>query len=173
MTRKKTKMPPCGRSLPDQPRSLSDAKAVYAAMKHKLESHVAAKKLKRSEARSKILNVIIGERLHFTAQDLVDRLRADHPEVGRSTLYRNLPIFIESGLIQEGPTDPKGEILYELSGGAHHDHIVCLDCRSIFEFHDASIEEKQTRLSKKRGFTAQDHRHVIYASCDLLKRPSR
>ncbi len=116
-----------------------------------------------------MLEVIVRESSHFRAQDLVDRLQKTFPDqVGRATVYRNLPIFVDSGLLQEGPSGPDGEILYELSDEDHHDHVVCTDCGGIFEFHDDAIERKQLQVAKELGFTLRDHRHVVYASCDRL-----
>src|SRR5690606_23766331 len=96
------------------------------------------------------------------------RLAARHPEVGKATLYRNLPILVESGVLCEGPTDPDGQTLYELAGEEHHDHIFCLDCRKIFEFHDEAIERRQDAVAESMKFHTKGHRHVVFASCDYL-----
>ena len=136
----------------------------------RLEAFVESKGLKRSDTRKKILETIVMEAKHFRAQDLLEWLQKHFPEVGKATLYRNLPILVESGIIQEGPTDPEGQTLYELSELSHHDHIVCLDCKHIFEFHDEVIEERQEAASSKQGFSVRSHRHVIYAACDYLAR---
>ncbi len=156
---------PCGRPLGH------DAKQGVQLLNRllkKLAAFVEKKGLNRSQAREKILETIVKEARHFRAQDLLERLQKRYPEVGKATLYRNLPVLVESGLIQEGPMGPHGNALYELSEDRHHDHIVCMDCEQIFEFHNDFIEQKQTLISKKMGFTLRDHRHVIYASCDYL-----
>lgn len=140
------------------------------ALIEKLDGFVTQKNLNRSEVRAKILETIVFDAQHFRAQDLLEPLFKRYPSVGKATLYRTLPILVESGILQEGPTDLEGQKLYELAGDAHHDHIVCLDCNGIYEFHDDAIEKKQAHISHELGFTAQSHRHVIYASCDFLKR---
>ena len=160
---------PCGRPLPQS----KDTASLIEAMTRRLDLFVAKMKLNRSDARGKILETIVKEARHFRAQDLCLRLQARHPEVGRATVYRNLPVLVDAGLLQEGPRDSDGQVLYELADDEHHDHIVCLDCRNIFEFHDDSIEDKQARASKKLGFTVRDHRHVVYASCDFLARQKK
>jgi Fur family ferric uptake transcriptional regulator len=38
---------------------------------------------------------------HYTAEDLLDRAKAKDKSVSRATIYRTLPILIESGLIRE------------------------------------------------------------------------
>jgi Fur family ferric uptake transcriptional regulator len=158
---------PCGRALPKKEKNPAELKRLLDTSLHRLETFVLKQNLNRSEARAKILEVIVKESRHFSTQDLLDRLQSRYPEVGRATVYRNLPILVESGLIVEGPTDADGQIHYELADDEHHDHIMCLDCKRIFEFHDDSIEARQASISKKMGFTVKEHRHVVYAACDF------
>jgi Fur family ferric uptake transcriptional regulator len=142
-------------------------------MARRLEAYVSAKGLKKSGSRNKILEVMVRDPHHFRVQDLIDRLRKDYPEVGRATVYRNLPLFVECGLIQEGPTGPDDDTLYELSDSDHHDHIVCVDCNRIIEFRDSSIEKRQDQLTTQLGFQVIGHRHVIYGTCDYLRRSNK
>jgi Fur family ferric uptake transcriptional regulator len=163
---------PCGRPIPahdDHPgEDGPDPDQLFAKLRDQLTAFVDAKGLNRSEARVKILETIVREARHFRAQDLLGRLQKRHPEVGKATLYRNLPILVESGLIQEGPMDSQGQALYELAEHEHHDHIVCIDCRKIFEFHDETIEKRQTQIAKGMKFDLKRHHHVIYAECEYL-----
>ncbi len=161
---------PCGRPVPAFQKP---GASLFEVLKKKLDQHANDKQLNRSEAREKILETVVNETRHFRALDLLERLNKRFPEVGRATLYRNLPVFVESGILKEGPTDSDGQIFYELSADGnhddHHDHIVCLDCKRIFEFHDDIIEERQAQVSKKLGFSAKKHTHVIYAACEYKK----
>ena len=160
---------PCGRPLTSSSENTSSSPATLKAALTLLEKFTQEEKLNHSDAREKILETIVLEARHFTAISLLARLKKRHPEVGKATLYRNLPILIQSGIIQEGPPDPTGQPLYELADDHHHDHIVCLDCHRIFEFHDDSIEKKQDALSEKMGFKVKSHRHVVYAHCQYKK----
>lgn len=160
---------PCGRPIPE---TQAHGQSVLQALKLRLEQYAALKQLNRSEAREKILETIVKESRHFRPLDLLERLGRRYPEVGRATFYRNLPVFVESGILKEGPQDPDGQTFYELcktENEEHHDHIVCTDCGRIFEFHDDAIESRQSELSKKMGFSAKKHSHVIYAACDYKK----
>jgi len=163
------KLLPCGRPAPRPPELPDKGESPLRLSLERLEAYSQEKQLNRSEAREKILETIVLEARHFTAISLLARLKKRHPEVGKATLYRNLPILIQSGIIQEGPMDSTGQALYELSDDDHHDHIVCLDCQRIFEFHDDSIEKKQDALCDKQGFAVKRHRHVIYAACKYKK----
>ncbi len=164
---------PCGRPLILEPEKAQKSGDFSDKTRSALESYCETQGLNRSEAREKILETILAQPRHFTALDLLAELGRRHPEVGKATVYRNLPILVASGVLQEGPTDTEGHVLYELSGDDHHDHIVCLDCHAIFEFHDEAIEKRQERLTRKLDFEAGGHRHVIYASCRYKKAPPR
>ncbi len=167
---------PCGRPLQKISEYSSCAPDRRAAddllhrLTGKLNDFVREKKLKKSESREKILAVIVREARHFTALDLLERLGKSYPDVGKATVYRNLPVFVASRIIKEGPPDVDGHVLYELADGHHHDHIVCLDCRRIFEFHDEAIEKRQELVSDQLGFVPREHRHIIYAKCSYRSR---
>lgn len=159
---------PCGRPLKG---ALAHADPIdQGSARERLERFVAAGSLKRSEVRHRILDVIVNEAPHFSAPELVRRVQASHPEIGAATIYRNLPVLLEAGLIQESLMTREGHKLYELSDDDHHDHIVCTDCRRIFEFHDDTIEARQEKLIRAMGFRTDHHRHVIYASCEYAKK---
>lgn len=164
---------PCGRPLPKPEREEETSEKLLEALTARLDSFVAERRLNRSEARGKILETIIFEARHFRPQDLLTRLGKRFPEVGKATLYRNLPVLVESGILQEGPTDSDGQSFYELADGEHHDHIVCSDCGKIFEFHDETIERQQESVTEAMRFSPKSHRHVVYAECDYQRESER
>ena len=172
MNAKVARTPPCGRKVPRRNDRPKDADRVIEALEQKLEAWVEANELNRSEARVKILRAIVAQPGHFRAGDVLEPLRGLYPEVGKATLYRNLPIFVECGILQEGPVDSDGQAFYEISDDDHHDHLVCLDCHQIFEFHEEKIEDLQSQAAKRLGFSVRSHRHVVYAACEMLKKKS-
>ena len=56
--------------------------------------------------------------------------------------------------------------VFELNEGHHHDHLVCLQCGRVEEFHDPVIEARQQQLAEQRGFALQDHALSLYGLCD-------
>jgi Fur family ferric uptake transcriptional regulator len=159
---------PCGRPAPEVDKAKSnkkDARELLQKITENLDQFVAQKNLNRSEVRNKILETIVYEARHFRAPDLLEHLHRRYPDVGKATLYRNLPVLVESGVLQEGPTDSDGQVYYELTEDEHHDHIVCMDCHKIFEYQDDLIEKRQEELAAGMNFHLKNHRHVIYATC--------
>jgi Fur family transcriptional regulator, ferric uptake regulator len=134
---------PCGRSLLIQSQDGTNPAAFYW---QRLDKFVSSQKLNRSESRRKVVQVVLGQTSHFTALELVKKVQSSHPGVGAATVYRNLPVLVAAGILRESLSKEDGQVVYELDGaGDHHDHIVCLDCDAILEFHEAKIESLQEK----------------------------
>jgi Fur family ferric uptake transcriptional regulator len=166
---------PCGRPGPDSAKRKTKAKKPARELwKDKLKRYFAEKALKQSDARNKLIELVLSETEHFTAQDLIRRVSERHPQIGAATVYRNIPVLLDAGIIEETLTDKAGQKLYEVAssgdGDEHHDHIVCIDCNEIFEFHNDQIERAQEQLTATLKFAPVKHRHVIFAHCGYLKK---
>src|SRR6266853_556307 len=114
--------------------------------------------LKVTLPRLKILEILEGSATrHMSAED-----------IGLATVYRVLTQFEAAGLVTRHHFED-GMAVFELNQGTHHDHIVCQDCGRVEEFMDSSIEECQTAVATKLGFTIRDHSLILYGRC---KRPN-
>lgn len=157
---------PCGRPTPES--SLRPSKKAER-WEEKLQAYLDSKGLKHSTQRVKIMNYILLLPGHFRVQDIAREIQSVSPGIGAATIYRNIKTLCDAGIVRETLVDQDGQTVYELLDDDHHDHIVCLDCRQIFEFHEEGIEEIQRGLTQKMKFSEAQHRHVIYAHCDYLK----
>ncbi len=162
--------PKCGRPMPRPTKMSVSHKDSQDELKDQLDRYISENELNQSESRNKLIEVVLGISGHFTAQDLIRIVSDVHPQIGTATVYRNLPLLLGAGLIKETLTDDSGLKIYELASRDHHDHLICLDCNQIFEFHDESIERAQDRISKKLGFKPVRHKHVIFAHCEYKKK---
>ncbi len=121
--------------------------------------------LKATLPRIKILEVFQNtERRHMTAEDVFKALLADGADIGLATVYRVLMQFEQAGLLSRSNFE-SGKSVFELNEGAHHDHLVCLDCGHVEEFYDAEIEQRQRAVTVARGFELQEHSLSLYARC--------
>lgn len=160
--------PPCGRPVgkSEVPRK----GAPDQSWKKKLEEYLASKALNQSESRNQLVEMLFEQSEHFTIQELIKRIGHKYPRIGAATVYRNVPVLLDAGVIKETLTDDEGVRYYEVAGSDHHDHLVCVDCKRIFEFHDDRIERAQDRVSAAMKFAPVKHRHVIFAKCEYKKR---
>jgi len=156
----------CGR---DRPIEHPHRQTTIADWRPRLENFLTENGLRRSDQRFQIVETILSMGGHFSAQEMIDAVRKENPEIGPATVYRYLKVLCDAGLLTETLTDQEGRTFYEISSDDHHDHIVCVDCSAIFEFHDSKIEALQNQLCQTQGFKVTAHRHVVYGHCTRLK----
>jgi Fur family ferric uptake transcriptional regulator len=158
---------PCGRQLAPEPPPPSKAK--LEEWQKRLRDFLTAQNLKYTEQRWSIAKLILETGGHLDAQQIVDNVKHAYPEIGAATVYRSIKVLCDAHLLEKSHQDVEGRVLYELPDEEHHDHIICLDCGEIFEFHDDTIENLQIRVAEKLGFKLRGHRHVIHGSCTYLE----
>jgi Fur family transcriptional regulator, ferric uptake regulator len=121
--------------------------------------------LKVTLPRLKILEIFQNSQVrHLTAEDVYRTLVAEKLEVGLATVYRVLTQFEQAGLLKRNNFEA-GKAIFELNEGEHHDHLVCLECGLVEEFHDTAIEKRQKKIALERGFEIVDHSLALYAHC--------
>jgi len=129
--------------------------------------------LKSTLPRIKVLSLFeTGTERHLTAEDVYKLLLGSGDDVGLATVYRVLTQFEQAGLLIRHHFEG-GKSVFELNQGAHHDHIVCMQCGHVEEFYDADIEELQKKAAAERGFTVHEHSLYIYADCIEIKCPHK
>ena len=129
--------------------------------------------LKTTQPRLKVLDVLETNPIHhMTAEDVYKRLLETEQEIGLATVYRILTQFETAGLVIRHNFEG-GRALYELDNGAHHDHMVCVECGKVFEFVDRTIEQQQRNVAAKAGFTMEDHSLSLYGVCNGMKESGR
>jgi Fur family transcriptional regulator, ferric uptake regulator len=129
--------------------------------------------LKATAPRLKILEVFQkSQQRHLTAEDVYRVLLAEEGDIGLATVYRVLTQFEQAGLLKRNHFET-GKAVFELNEGAHHDHIVCLDCGHVEEFVDTEIEKRQERIAKDLGFTLAEHALSMYGHCSRKNCPNR
>ncbi len=121
--------------------------------------------LKVTLPRLKILELFqAGTQRHMTAEDVYRQLLQQQVDIGLATVYRVLMQFEQADILKRSHFESERAV-YELNQGEHHDHLVCLDCGRVEEFHDPDIEALQIKVAKKQGFEIADHALSLYAHC--------
>ena len=126
--------------------------------------------LRATSQREKVAEIVFSWKSHFEIQSLIREVQATYPEISPATVYRSVKTLCDAGLLNETLQSHSGVTLYEPSNEDHHDHVICIDCGEIFEFHDEGLEEAQSMAMKKMNFDTVQHKHVIYAKCNFLKK---
>ncbi len=121
--------------------------------------------LKVTLPRVKILELLQQpETQHVSAEDLYKLLIDQGEEIGLATVYRVLNQFDDAGIVARHHFEG-GKSVFELASQEHHDHLVCLDCGKVIEFHDEIIEQRQRDISAQYNIKLTNHSLYLYGHC--------
>ena len=118
--------------------------------------------LKVTLPRIKILEILqLPQNQHISAEELYKILLDKQEEIGLATVYRVLNQFDDAGIVTRHHFD-SGKSVFELSSKHHHDHLVCLACGKVIEFHDEVIETRQREIAERNGIKLTNHSLYLY-----------
>lgn len=121
--------------------------------------------LKITHPRVKILHILENcEKRHISAEEVYKLLLAANEDVGLATVYRVLTQFETAEIVTRHHFEG-GHSIFELESGVHHDHLVCITCGKVDEFHDEVIEQRQLELAEDKGYILTDHSLYLYGKC--------
>ena len=102
---------------------------------------------------------------HMSAEDVYRSLLEVGEEVGIATVYRVLTQFEAVDLLKRHYFEERGQSVFEINSGEHHDHLVCTECNAVEEFLDELLEARQTIVAQKAGFQLVEHNLTLYGVC--------
>ncbi len=133
--------------------------------------YLRSRGLRSTDARRRIVEVLLDTDDHFTADDLLDRLRARGHRVSRASVYRTLALLCEGEFV-ESREFQRGQLMYEVMVGQHHhDHLICSRCGRIVEFENEAIEALQRQVAEAHGFELVSHSLRLFGRCPDCRAP--
>jgi len=131
----------------------------------KFRAFIRDKGLRNTPEREMIIQEIFSIHNHFDVDELFLRLRNKKKIVSRASIYRTIPLLIESGLIQEVYFED-GHLHYEhIYGHKQHCHLRCICCGRIVEFPEDEVVEIGNRIREKYNFAVTSHRFELLGYC--------
>lgn len=128
---------------------------------------IGAAGLKSTRQRDIIVGLFFALNQHISVQELHDIVKEEHPRIGYATVYRTLKVLVDHGMAK--PRDfGDGITRFDPLFGKPdiHDHLICTDCRQVFEFNDRELEERQRDIAQGLGLFRIIRRKVeLYATC--------
>ncbi len=113
--------------------------------------------------RHAILEYLIYSESHPTADEIYKALEGDFPNMSVATVYNNLRVFRNAGLIKEltyGDASSRFDFVTH-----DHYHIICDECGTIVDFHHPGLDEVERLASHVTGFKVNSHRLEVYGTC--------
>ena len=97
------------------------------------------KQTKHFRKREAILNCLRSTDVHPTAEWVYTQLKSEYPDISLGTVYRNLNLFKEQGLIQSLGT-VNGVERFD-GNTAPHVHYICTGCGRVVDLPGLSVPE--------------------------------
>jgi Fur family ferric uptake transcriptional regulator len=137
----------------------------FEAWLGRYKQYLVQHQLKFTNQRRLILAEFFRSGGHLSAEELFRLVKKKAAGVGLASVYRTINSLVEAGLAVERRFLDRNS-LYEMNvPGQHHDHLICMRCRKIFEFENDEIEAQQQRVAEQLGFTLKDHKLELYGWC--------
>ena len=120
----------------------------------------------RSTRQKRALAAVVDESLDFrSAQELHDALRRRGEQVGLTTVYNQLRVLAESGLL-DTLRSPEGEVLYRRCGTTgHHHHLLCRVCGRTVDVAGTAVERWAEKVAAQAGFVEVSHTVEVVGTC--------
>ncbi|MGD9034841.1 MAG: transcriptional repressor [Desulfobacteraceae bacterium] len=133
-------------------------------------SFIRRKGLRNTPEREEIIAEIFANDDHFDVDELYLRLRSKGSRVSKASIYRNIPLIMECGLIKE-VWHEDGHMHYEpILGQSHHCHLRCIKCGKVIEFVEEELRAIEERLARKHNFLVVDHRLDVIGYCTTCRK---
>jgi len=106
---------------------------------------------------------------HLDADELYQLARQRESSMSLSTVYRNLRLFKDLGLIEERHLTEEHHH-YEVKPVVEHHHLVCRRCGKVIEFTNPLAEKLKQRVGIEEDFLITDAEIRIQGYCTECRR---
>lgn len=138
-----------------------------------LRDYLKSQGLRFTRERQLILDEILRQRGHFDPEWLYIELRKKGLKTSKASVYRTLPLLVQSGLIKQVEKTDKHAHYELVFGHGHHDHMLCLSCGRVIEFYSKALERLQESLCKREDFESASHTLEIMGYCRECRKKHR
>ncbi|MEQ6378089.1 Fur family transcriptional regulator [Bacillaceae bacterium S4-13-58] len=112
--------------------------------------------------REDFLRYLTTENSYRTAKDLLEFMQKTDQNVSVDTVYRNLHLFTELGIVETTEMDGEKYFRVTCDSNQHHHHFICKSCGKTKEIHLCPMDRINKELN---GFEIEDHKFEIYGKC--------
>jgi len=132
---------------------------------------LVSKGLRMTGQRKEVFEALFKQKGHFTAEQLLRDAQSLDDTVSRATVYRCLPLLVESGVIRKIDVGQDNKF-YALNGSTEtfKAQVICSDCEKIFDIDAPFMEWYGKNVSAKLGLDVKDQRLQVHAECPQFRK---
>ena len=120
---------------------------------------------RRTPQRECIVGILWESGVPLSAREVHERVRATFPHVSLDTVYRNLELLREAGLVSQINLQSRESARFELLKGEHHHHLVCLECGESVCLPACPVDLHELERRHAGEFTVINHAFELYGYC--------
>lgn len=113
--------------------------------------------------RHAILSYLLDTMTHPTADEIYRALEPRFPSMSVATVYNNLKVFMEAGLVRE-LTYGDNSSRFDADMSEHY-HAQCEVCGKISDFEYPPLHEVEQAAREQTSFQVKGHRLEVYGVC--------
>lgn len=157
-------------------RVYADGEKAFEARFQEAVEALRARGIRMTPQRHAILAYMLKTRSHPTADEIYKALSPGFPSMSVATVYNNLKLFKEVGLVRELTF---GDQASRFDGQLHdHYHVVCVVCGRIEDVEypaDGRLPVALLRqeVLRQTGFRPLEHRFEVYGICSDCQKAGR
>ncbi|SEM84863.1 Fur family transcriptional regulator [Lihuaxuella thermophila] len=112
--------------------------------------------------RERMVHIFSEQGRYLTAKEVLDYMQKDYPGLSFDTVYRNLALFEDLGIIEGTEWDGERRYRFNCGGNSHHHHLICTECGRTRTIHVCPMN---AILGKPDNFEITGHKFEIYGRC--------
>jgi Fur family transcriptional regulator, peroxide stress response regulator len=113
--------------------------------------------------RQVLYDVMQGMSGHPSPEEIYARMRRKMPSISLATVYKNIHLFVESGVLREVSLH-HGSQRVEMNVEEHH-HLVCSKCKAIVDIDEKELGTLPKRKKLAGGFLVERYAVDVIGLC--------
>lgn len=118
--------------------------------------------------RDLVLQAVQDLQNHPTPDEVYTYIRKKHPTISKGTVYRNLNVLVEKGLLRKVDVPDSANRVDHILGA--HYHIECRICGNVYDVDMPDMSsEIEKKIRSKNGFDIERHDLFFFGVCPECK----